>query len=81
MHQHKQRGFRSRREKWTLTTISGILTFIVVMKAQIQEPPLVEILAWSLAIWLPAIIGVWVWQRWGRKRFPLPPSSEHQPAA
>lgn len=51
------------------------------MRQLSAQPPganLVGILAWVFAIGLPGVIGWWRWQRWGRKRFPLPPPSEQQ---
>ena len=72
----RQKGYRSKREMWIFSASLFVVCSVIAMGSLIQEFSLTEHVAWSLAFGGPAIIGAFVWQRWGRERFPLPPQAD-----
>ena len=73
--------FRSRREKVCYLISSFVVVGLLIIPANYMKLTMSQWAPWALAVSLTSLFAWYSWQRWGRERFPLPPSSEQQPAA
>lgn len=74
-----KRGFRSGREMLACLAGSSLMVLLILSVLYVTDSTAVYTLTWA-AVTSIGGIGGWVWQRWGRERFPLRSAPRFQPA-
>ena len=65
------RGYRSRREAWTVAVACNVLVPVIIVTFAIFDYPYVWAVALSAAVGTANCLTWLAWKRWGRNRFPL----------